>query len=228
MYWRRRLLALAVLIAVAWVVVKVVGAFDDAEPTTTSPTATPSSQSSATSAAPTTTAPPADQVTVALQTAATECDAENLRIVPSVPGGQRSGGPVDVDLLITTLDSTPCTFQPSNDDLLVVVDTSRAPIYDSSVCRAAFFDEAVAVPADWGTVARVQWTGRGSGTGCGSGEGYAPPGRYTLKIGTYGGEPGEVTFALAQAQAKAKPSTSVATKPSAKPTATPQSVSPAQ
>ncbi|SKB05832.1 hypothetical protein [Aeromicrobium choanae] len=216
-YWRRRLLVLAALLAIAWGVVQVVGGTrgDDAKDTAaTEPTPTPTASTAPATAAPT------DQVAVAIETDAKPCEPDNVRIVPSVPGGQFAGGPVRIDLMLTALDGTACTFRPSASELLAVVDTQRAPIYDSSVCRAAFFDEAVAVPAGWSTVAPVEWNGRGSGSGCGSSEGFAPPGTYTLKIGTYGGEPGEATFKLAR-RAPETPETKATAAPAKKPTPKP-------
>ncbi|GAA3535695.1 hypothetical protein [Aeromicrobium flavum] len=216
-YWRRRLMLLAVVIALVWGVMQLVGVVrgdDTSEAGPDGPTPTPSA---ATTAPPTT--PPADQVAVAIETDAAVCKPENVRIVPSVPGGQLAGGPVDIDLMLTSLDGTACTFRPSATELLVVVDTQRAPIYDSSVCRAAFFDQAVAIPAGWSTVASVEWTGRGSGAGCSSSEGFAPPGTYDLKIGTYGGEPGETTFKLAR-RAPETPETTATAAPRSKSTPT--------
>lgn len=224
-FWRRRLLVLAALLALAWGVVKVVELMGDDEPkpaATTQPTPTPTTPSS-----PPTTAPPADQVSVAIETDAALCEPDNVRIVPSVPTGQFAGGPVRMDLMLTALDGAACTFRPSASELLAVVDTERAPIYDSSVCRAAFFDEAVAIPAGWSTVTSVEWTGRGSGAGCGTSEGFAPPGTYTLKIGTYGGEPGEVTFKLARRapETPETPETKATTQPTTAPTKKPASQS---
>jgi len=232
-YWRRRLLVLAVLIAIVWGVVQVVGlvrgdeekpdpAPAAAAPTTAAPTTTP------------TTAPPADQVPVAIETSTTVCKPDNVRIVPSVASGQEAGAPVTIDLMITALDGEACTFRPSADELLAVVDTDRAPIYDSSVCRAAFFDQPVAVPAGWGTVTTVEWNGRGSGTACGTSEGFAPAGTYTLKIGTYGGEPGQVTFKLAQrapetpAPTTAPTASAPVTRPTVKPSTVPTPERPTQ
>ncbi|MET1133953.1 MAG: hypothetical protein ABWX60_11080 [Aeromicrobium sp.] len=217
-YWRRRLLVLAAVLAIVWGVVQLVGLTrdDDAKDTAS---AEPTPTSSAASTAPATAAP-TDQVAVAIETDAKPCEADNMRIVPSVAAGQFAGGPVRIDLMLTALDGAACTFRPSASELLAVVDTQRAPIYDSSVCRTAFFDEAVAVPAGWSTVAPVEWNGRGSGSGCGSSEGFAPPGTYTLKIGTYGGEPGEVTFKLAR-RAPETPETKATTAPTKKPTPKP-------
>jgi hypothetical protein len=217
-YWRRRLMLLAVLIAVVWGGVQLVGMVRGDDATETGSTR-PGPTASAPTTAPSTT-PPADQVAVAVETDAAACKPENVRIVPSVPGGQFAGGPIDLDLMLTSLDGKACTFRPSATELLVVVDTQRAPIYDSSVCRAAFFDQAVAIPAGWSTVAGVQWTGRGSGAGCGSSEGFAPPGTYTLKIGTYGGEPGEAKFKLAR-RAPETPATTATPAPSSAPSPAP-------
>lgn len=215
-YWRRRLLVLAVVIALAWGVMQAVGMIsggDDekADP----PTPTPATEVTTTPPP----APPTDQVSVALDTSTAPCEPENVRIVPSVPRGQFAGGPVAIDLMLTTLDGAACTFQPDANELLVVVDTERAPIYDSSVCRAAFFAQSVAIPAQWGTVAGVEWTGRGSGAACGNGEGFAPAGTYTLKIGTYGGEPGEATFRLQRRVPETPAPTTAPTKtPASQPT----------
>lgn len=217
-YWRRRLLVLAILIAVVWGVVQLVGLTrgdGEEEPGAADPTPTPATASTAPA-----TAAPTDQVAVAIETEATACKPENVRIVPSVPGGQTAGGPVRIDLMMTALDGEACTFRPSASELLVVVDAQRAPIYDSSVCRAAFFDEAVAIPAGWGTIAPVEWTGRGSGAGCGTSEGFAPPGTYTLKIGTYGGEPGQTTFKLVR-RAPETPAPKPTTQPTGRASASP-------
>jgi len=229
-YWRRRLLVLAALIGLVWGVLQVIDLVrgDDAS-TAAEPTAQPTSAATSAPTTPPTTAPPADQVPVAIETAATVCEPENVRIVPSVAAGQEAGAPVRIDLMVTALDGKACTFRPKADEMLAVVDTDRAPIYDSSVCRAAFFDQAIAIPEGWGTVTTIEWNGRGSGTACGPSEGFAPAGTYTLKIGTYGGEPGETTFKLAQRAPEtpapttpaASPSASASAKPSGKPVATP-------
>jgi len=220
-YWRRRLLVLAGLIAIVWVILQIVGLVrGDGEPAASSPTPT---ATPATSASPTpepTPTAPADQVSVEIETDTRPCDPTDVRILPSVAGGQYAGEPVDVDLMITTLGGSACTFEPDADQLLVVIDAGGAPIYDSSVCRAAFLPEAVAVPAGWGTVVPVEWTGRGSGAGCGTSEGFAPPGSYTLTIGTYGGEPGSTTFRL-QRRPPETPRTSTTPPTSATPKASP-------
>lgn len=198
-YWRRRLLLLAAVIAVVWIALKVAGSFggDDPAPTAAPPSPTPTTVA--------TTAPPPDQVDVVLETSATPCAPDDVRIVPSVAAGAESGAPVPIDLMISTVDEKACTFEPTADELLVVIDAAKAPVYDSSVCRAAFFDQPVAVPAGWGTVTRVEWSGKGSGTGCSPSEGFAPPGTYTIQIGTYGGEPGQATFTLVERRPEPAP-----------------------
>lgn len=239
-YWRRRLLVLAVLIAIVWGAVQLVGLMrgdrDQPEPAVD---ATPARVTTAAPTTAVTTAPPADQVPVAIETDAVACKPDNVRIVPSVASGQEAGAPVSIDLMMTALDGKACTFRPSADELLAVVDTERAPIYDSSVCRAAFFDQAVAIPAGWGTVTTIEWSGRGSGASCGTSEGFAPAGTYTLKIGTYGGEPGQDTFTLARrapetpaptstptSGATTGPTTAPSPRPSAKPTSKPAASGP--
>jgi len=220
-YWRRRLLVLAALIGLVWGVLQVVDLIrgDDTSAAAES-TQKPTTAASSAPTTPATTAPPADQVPVAIETATTLCKPENVRLVPSVAAGQEAGGPVRIDLMVTSLDGEACTFRPKADEMLAVVDTERAPIYDSSVCKTAFFNQAVAIPAGWGTVATIEWNGRGSGTACGTSEGFAPAGTYTLKIGTYGGEPGQARFKLAQrAPETPEPTRPAPSDPSATPSA---------
>ncbi|HPU13791.1 MAG TPA: hypothetical protein PLQ19_08360 [Aeromicrobium sp.] len=210
-YWRRRLLVLAGLIALLWIGIQVVQMFGGAEK---APDKAAKSTPTTASATPSATEPAPDQVMVSLDTSTTPCKPENLRILPSVAPGQYAGGPIAMDLMIATLDSVPCTFEPTAAELLVVIDAKRAPIYDSSVCRTAFFTAPVQIAGGWAAVTPVEWSGKGSGKACGAGEGFAGPGTYTVKVGTYGGEPGAATFTIVRRPAET-------TTPTTAPTATP-------
>ncbi len=199
-YWRRRLLLLALVIALVWIVLQVTGDDGDAqEKASTTPRQTVKSTPTA---SPTPTAPPVPEVQVngivdvALTTATTACDPEKIRITPTVKGGQLTKGPVDIGLVISSTDTAACTLQPDDADAIAVISANGTPIWDSTVCKSSLLSVPVEVSPQWATLATVQWTGRGSGASCLSSEGYATPGKYTLQIGTLGGEPGKTTFTL--------------------------------
>jgi hypothetical protein len=189
-YWRRRLLAFAVVILMAWLVLHFWPDGDDEKPVSaTAPTATPS---------PTPKPAPTDgTTTVALSSGSTACNSESIRITPSVPDGQHTHDPVEVDLTISSTSRKPCTFTARSSDLLVVISAGKTAIWDSTVCKYALLKEPVKLTPGWSTVVPAEWSGRGSGPACSSKEGWATPGRYTLKIGTLGGEPGATKFSLA-------------------------------
>jgi hypothetical protein len=188
-YWRRRLLALALVILTAWLVMHFWPNGDDAKPVSAaapSATATPTPKP----------APTDGTTTVALTSGTTACDSESIRITPSVPGNQHTHDPVEVDLTISSTSKKPCTFTARSSDLLVVVSAGKTAIWDSTVCKYALVKDPVALTPGWSTVVPAEWSGRGSGRACSTKEGWATPGRYTLKIGTLGGEPGATKFTL--------------------------------
>lgn len=189
-YWRRRLLLLAVLILIAWLGLQFwPGGGDDERPVSApAPTATPS---------PTPEPVPTDgTTTVALSTGSSACDSESIRIAPSVPDGQKTREPVDIDFTISSTSKKPCTFTALSSDLLVVISAGKTAIWDSTVCKTALLDEPVKLSPGWSTVVPVEWSGRGSGPACSKKEGWATPGSYTVQVGTLGGEPGKARFSL--------------------------------
>jgi hypothetical protein len=189
-YWRRRLLLLAVLILIAWLSLQFwPGSGDDERPVSAPvSTATPS---------PTPKPAPTDgTTTVALSTGTSACDSESIRITPSVSDGQKTRGPVDIDFTISSTSKKPCTFTALSSDLLVVISAGKTAIWDSTVCKTALLDEPVKLAPGWSTVVPVEWSGRGSGPACSKKEGWATPGRYTVQVGTLGGEPGKAKFIL--------------------------------
>lgn len=203
-YWRRRLLALAGLILVVWIVLRLVGGGDDEPTAAPKPSATPTASATV---APTSATDGVVDVTLVSST--TACDPEQVRVTPSVRPGQRADGPVDVGLVVSSTARKACTLEPKDAELLAVIDANGTPIWDSTVCKEALLDTPVALSPQWATFVTVEWSGRGSGSRCSAKEGYATPGTYTVQIGTLGGEPGKTTFAL-----EARPTP----KPTPKPT----------
>jgi hypothetical protein len=184
---------LAILLLIAWLGLQFwPGAGDDERPVSApAPTATPSPTPEP--------APTEGTTTVALASGSTACDPESIRITPSVPDGQKTRAPVDIDLTITSTSKKPCTFSESSSDLLVVISAGKTAIWDSTVCKGALVSNDVNLSPGWSTVVPVEWSGRGSGPACSTKEGWATPGTYTVEIGTLGGEPGKTKFTLTPA-----------------------------
>ncbi|MGI9085680.1 MAG: hypothetical protein ACR2FE_10400 [Aeromicrobium sp.] len=186
-YWRRRLLLLAVLILLVWVGLRWWPSGSDERPVSAAaPTASPSPKP----------APTDGSTTVALSSGGAACKSESIRITPSVSNGQRTRAPVDVELSISSTSKKPCTFTAKSSDLLAVISAGKTAIWDSTVCKAVLLKDAVDLSPGWSTVAQVEWSARGSGPACSPKEGWATPGRYTIQIGTLGGEPGKTKFTL--------------------------------
>jgi hypothetical protein len=233
-YWRRRLLLLALLIALAWGVLQLTDRGDDtksaaADPTTTAPAATPTPTPTPSAVA--TTPEPQDDglVDVALTTADAPCDPEEIRVTPTVRSGQLTKGPVDIGLVVSSTATRACTLMPEDAEAIAVISANGTPIWDSTVCKSSLLTGPVKISPQWSTLTAIQWTGRGSGSRCTTNEGWATPGTYTIQIGTLGGEPGKTTFTLDPRPAA--PKTPAATAPSAAapadPAATPVPTTPA-
>lgn len=218
-YWRRRLLLLALVIAVVWGVLQVTRAVgDDASGPAAAPTTSANPAAPPTSAAPTAPEVQTDGVVdVALTTSARACDPEKVRITPTVNPGQLTKGSVAIGLVVSSTETKACTLQPGDAQTIAVISANDTPIWDSTVCRASMLADPVQISPQWATLATVQWTGRGSGSTCTTNEGWATPGTYTLQIGTLGGEPGMTSFTLDPRPAA--PRTPAPTTPTPPPTA---------
>lgn len=208
-YWRRRLLVLAVVLLLAWGATRAFGGEGTADQPVAKPTA------NATTAA-TPAAPVDGKVTVNLSSGTATCDPEKVRVTPSVKSGQYVGAAVKVSMIVSTTQKDPCILNAKAADLLVVISANKAPVWDSSVCKTALLRTPVSVSPRWSTVAEATWTGRGSGTECSTKEGFASPGTYVIKSATLGGEPGQDTFTLVN-NPKVKPTATPTKKPTAKP-----------
>lgn len=214
-YWRRRLLALAAVIALVWLVLRFVGGDDepDPKPTAKAPVKT--------TTAPVVAAPVNGVVDVTLVSATRGCDPEKIRMTPTVEPGQFAKAPVKIGLVVSSTEKTACTLNPASADMVAVISANKTAIWDSTVCKVDLLDDQVAVSPQWATLVTATWSGRGSGSKCSSKEGYATPGTYTVQIGTLGGEPGKTTFKL-ERKPEPKPSkTTSKPSPSAKNTTKP-------
>lgn len=211
-YWRRRLLVLAVLIALVWVGLRVFGG--------DSPKAEPQPTATATVKATSIPAPTDGVLSVKLTSGTRTCDPEKVRVTPSVKPGQLTKAPVSIGLVVSATEKSACTLTPGAADLLVVISANKVAVWDSTVCKTSLLTAPVAISPGWSTLAQTTWSGRGSGNKCDAGEGFATPGTYTIQVGTLGGEPGKTTFTLNPApkpKAAPTPTTTPTPKTSTKP-----------
>jgi hypothetical protein len=213
-YWRRRLLLLAVVILIVWGVLRLTGD-DGGDP---EPAPRPAASSAAPSASPATTPPADGAIDVTLVSATRDCDPEDVRITPTVRAGQTVREPVDIGLVVSTIDPKPCTLTPADADLVVVISANDTAIWDSTVCKDSLLTKAVPLSPRWATLTPTQWSGRGSGAGCSPKEGWATPGRYEIQVGTLGGEPGRATFTLEKRAPAPKPKPTTTEPTTTKPT----------
>ncbi len=202
-YWRRRLLFLAVVIALIWLGTKAFGGGDD-------PKAKPKSTATSTTSATPEPAPTEGALSVKLTSATRSCNPEKIRVTPTVKSGQLVKEPVDIGLVVSSTEKAACTLTPAVADLLVVISANKVAVWDSTVCKTSLLTDPVAISPGWATLAEATWSARGSGSKCSTKEGFATPGTYTIQVGTLGGEPGKTTFTL-NPQPKPKPTETKAT-----------------
>jgi len=198
---RRRLLLLAGILLLAWAVVQFwpFGASDD--PVTTTTVSTPGTSPTADMPS----ATPIDaRTTVRLEGSGKTCDTAKVLLSPSVPSLQPARSPVAIDLAVTTSDSKPCTLKSKDFDPIAVIQHDSKDVWDSSVCGKRMLPRELKLTPGSTTMARPMWTPRMSGKKCDEDEDWLSEGRYTLRIGMLGGEPGKATFILSKPKPKAE------------------------
>lgn len=225
-FWRRRLLAVAVVFLVVWVAVQLLK--DDpeptggqAKPTTTVTTTTPATQSVAPEAP-----KPKGGATVAKVAVGTgNCEIDKIVIKPAVPVNQFAGGVVKLNLNVSTTATTPCTLTPDKSKLVAIIRSNDSAVWDSSVCKSSLLTQPVSVAPGWTTVVPAAWSGRGSGTNCSPGNAFSSQGTYVLRVATLGGEPSGTEFRLLK-KPKPKPVAPSSTTTPVAPPATPTPAAP--
>lgn len=185
---------LAVVIGMAWVLVQVGGIL------TTDPGGARQPESTAAPQAQTSPASADGPVQVALSTATDACDPQKVRVTPTVRPDQTARRAVQVGLVISTTAEQSCTLQPDDADLVAIISANDTPIWDSTLCPLSLLTEPVALSPTWATFEVTTWTGRVSGSNCSTAQPWAAAGRYTVEVGTLGGEPGKTTFVLEAAK----------------------------
>jgi len=224
-YWVRRLLMLAVVLALVWAVVRLVGGSDPAsgEPRSSDPA------SEATDASEASQAPEAEEtrrartpreirqrrirarqarqaelrrlqrvqtVTPALSSPTGPCDLSLVQVDAQVPEPAYAGTAVSMRIELRTQQLAACTLELTPDRLLLSIVSGDATIWTSTRCPDAVPQRTVVLRPHWMSTVDLQWSARPSGRRCSTAEDFAAPGDYELRLAALTGEPASVPFAL--------------------------------
>lgn len=225
-YWRRRLVLVAVVTGVVLLVGRLLTGGDtggDAEAAadrgraTTTPTAAPAKKAAKSPAAARASHRPrqraAKRADPARGTAARR-RAAALR-GPTGPLAQPAGpcraaevaivpdvedtdayGSVPLRLGVSATGGRACTFTFGPDSVALQVTSGDDLIWESMSCRSALEEQSLVVRPGWLGYVTVDWSGRRGSEGCGDGGDFAEPGYYWAEAAAVGGEPARSQFEL--------------------------------
>ena len=148
---------------------------------------------------------PASVAQVSVEIPVENCKAEDLWLRPVVPAGQAGGNAFEIDLAISTTSEESCWAELRDSQIIAFVTENGSRVWSSDRCPTGFLKEPIAVSPGWVTTTSVVWRCNASRLSGGS---------YGLKLATYGGEPGIITFKLKDApQPEPEPSPKSSEKP---------------
>ena len=124
--------------------------------------------------------------TVLIAASVEKCDPEDIWLRPVVPNGQPGGNKLRIDIAVSTKGEKACTLQLRPSNIIAFVVKGEQQFWASEKCPTALIDEPVAVAPGWVTSKSVVWSCKPQLGG----------GKHTLKLATYGGEPGITNFIL--------------------------------
>lgn len=210
-YWRRRLLLLAVAAVLVLGLARVLGGSSDgvsadagvaeqaaAVPPSTTPSQTTSPTASPTakpgkrnrpSATPTTPAPPPPAVPDG------PCDETDLAITPAAVDAV-AGRDVVILLELRTIVDPACTWRISSGNLSVKLTSGAEDIWSSQECPAAVPVKDLVVRSAEPTTVALVWNAKRSDEDCSRLTDWALPGDYHVVAAALGGEPTDVQFTL--------------------------------
>ncbi|WP_232676363.1 hypothetical protein [Nocardioides sp. R-C-SC26] len=125
------------------------------------------------------------------------CAEEDVAVSPLVAGAV-AGRPVTITLQIRTLASPACNWKLSADHLALKITRGDQQVWATWQCPRQVPDQLVVARRDVTTTVEFTWNARFSEAGCPQQMGWAPIGEYGVTAATFGGEPMDTTFDLAQ------------------------------
>jgi hypothetical protein len=212
-YWTRRLLLVAVVLALVFAVSRLLGGSaesgDRADGPSAAPAAAPAGSPTAARTpsagatgdpAPTATVPGkrnkkngATKTPLAVPTG--PCADSDVQVQPAVEDAV-AGSDVAITLELTTAESPACTWQVSPESVVVKLTSGSDRIWSTQDCPAAVQRQSVVVRKDDMSTVQVRWSGQRSDDECTRTTAWAQPGYYFATAAALGAEPRERQFEL--------------------------------
>ena len=176
-YWRRRVLAVVVLILVLalliWAVTALIGAFTaDDEPAVQAP---------APSASATATASPTSSAEDAPSTDGSECAARDVAVVATADSRtHKVGDTAQIGMTITNTSDETCTMDVGSAALTILVTSGSDKVWSSDDCEVDSRSNVVDLEAGQEMESAVPWKTERSGANCESGLSAIRPGTYQV------------------------------------------------
>lgn len=224
-YWFRRVLVLATVLALVFAVARLIAggggeeppAADSAAPAAVkTPASSPSAEPTQPTmfgpvpvAPPTTTGVPSPTGTpVVLAEPTGPCTVDEVTVTPAV-AEPVAGAPIEITLRLTGIRPA-CTFVVSPSSVVVKVTSGKDRIWSTQDCRKAIPRTTVTVRSNKPTEVPVTWSGRRSDAACSRATSWAMPGYYHVAASAIGSEPSDVQVRLS---APARPVVTKTAKP---------------
>jgi hypothetical protein len=204
-YWTRRLVLLAVVFLLSWLVVRAVGGGGSEAPPSGSEepvAATASDDGGRASNSSGRKSRDKDRrarirtVAETFEHPRENCDLTRVSVTPAVADPAYAGEPAVIALRISTSGSTPCSLSIDADHLLLSITSGHDTVWDSTHCEDAIPTRDLALQPRWSALVDVTWSGRYSGHRCPSDGTPAEPGTYTVEAAVLEGEPADADFEL--------------------------------
>lgn len=224
-YWRRRIVLLAVvvgLVAVGW---RWAGGGPESEPVeaaadgraTAAPssTATPGSKQATApqqgsdakdakggkdakpaDSKPKSTEPkPKQRVSTSLEPPRGSCETADVVVIPDVADAEARGS-IPVRLGLSTTGGQACTFELTAEKLALEITSGDDLIWRASTCPEVLDAKTVTLRPGWLSYVEAAWSGRRASDDCLASNEYAEPGYYWAEAAIVGGEPARGQFRL--------------------------------
>jgi hypothetical protein len=204
-YWVRRLVLLAVVVVVGWLMIRWI---DGGDSGATPPEGeTPAAVTESDDPTPAVDRDPkksrdknrsssVDPVAETFERPSEDCDLTEVLVVPSVAESAYAEEPVRLSLRISSTSSSPCSLGLDAENLLVVISDGDDTVWDSTQCEDDIPVRDLALQPRWSTLIDLTWSGLHSGRNCASDATPAEPGTYTVEAAMLEGEPSEAEFEL--------------------------------
>lgn len=202
-YWRRRVLLVALAVVLVFVLARLLNAGSDASsapdaatPVAGVPTSTLTPSATATTRQRAEGRQPKKKRSEPVLAAPTgSCADADIAVTPTVPKAV-AGRDVFLVLELRTIQAEACTWQVSPETLTLKITSGKDDIWASRQCPRAVPTRSVVVRSAVSTSIGVTWNARRSDDECSRLTHWALPGYYHLDAAALAGEPADVQFEL--------------------------------